>query len=1152
MSVGASSRGDRDSAPLLTSSNALSTPKPSPSLPRGSQRRQMTRPGRIRVVVRCRPLLPSTEADHTCHRIHIGEDDDSVVVNDVSGAGDARQFSFDRVLTPSAGQVDCFAEVAPLVDHVLDGYHATVFAYGQTGSGKTFTMDGLNYLPTKHGGSVVPDVNTPVEQHGIMPRTIQLLFDKVRERQRASAAEAEDADSDSTQSGEQFRIKCSFFQLYNERITDLLRPSTSVSNTINNGAVNSASGARQRGGGGGGLGNGEGLRLRWHHGDHFRVENLFVCECDSAEKMRAVLLSGIKEKVVSSHLMNQQSSRSHCVFTIYVEVRQASGREVVRRAELSLVDLAGSERLGLLARNPSAKLMRESIEINTSLLALGKVITALASGRGKSGAGKAGAASTGHVPYRDSKLTKLLKHALGGNSVTVMIACISPSDRYVEESVSTLLYAGRARNIENVPSVNEDPTTALIRQLREEVRQLKQELAYYRALATSSLAERERHVREVGGGGVHSSSNWAVASHVAAESSGVFQPASLPRSGEDDEQRALDPEAERLADSLLNACEMLRHLMTLNGQLRDAYDTIKSSMDAAEVREIQLNAENLALRERIEMLESIALNEEFAAVEEAVSSSPAPPEVEDASSSSTSGNEDREPTSRPPSTPHAADREKRAPLPLADRSEAPPTDTTPPAGQLPRRAEKKSTRSSSPSVVVEKMEAVVLEDVRVSRHRASPHPSPPSSGKQKQEPQPAEDPPRRPGVPPPRRSRSITRSQPSRKKSKRKHRRLARQLAAYEAKYRAPARTETYADYYGRGSRYAPLPPDVAPLITETVKEMKAVVQKLPASVVPSLVPSSLLAPGQFGTLAYCGASEEITELEARRRDREARRQVLLQRQTQLHAAIQIEIHRARDGGSGGTDSGSASASSMKPPPTAAASVASVYASSPAPPTSTRHHHRHRHHHSKATVAIPTDLHENSTVSGSRRSEAAVEGAGTWKSAPRHGAQPAEAVLGGTASPLPSSSHVVRESVGVRRSFQPSDTPTEANVTMRPPSLSRPFPLSLSDPFQRSSAEEAQHGLVPPEKRVTTAAPPAGWTAQTARGPSCTNTALSSQHPYATDGVNDTVSRYAVSGRTRERGGNVERTTGRGMDRLMEYLNHPTMSLPPRPSSARP
>ncbi|KAH9577358.1 Kinesin motor domain [Trypanosoma melophagium] len=400
----------------------------------------------LRVVVRCRPLIHG-EQDHTCSCIKLDAENGKVLVTGKKQE-ETRCFDFDRVLPPETQQRKVMDEVLPLIDHVLNGFHATVFAYGQTGSGKTYTVEGIDYLQ-RGTASLQPNTKTDPRQHGIVPRVIQLIFDRVRQLQMQDERA-------------RFQLRCSFYQIYNERVTDLLNPATTQAL-------------------------GSGLKIRWRCGDVFSVENLFLCECDHPEKMRRVFLAGAREKVMASHAMNRQSSRSHTVFTIYVTRRDSDSPEMSVKSEFSIVDLAGSEKLTMLARNPSASLVKESIEINASLLALGKVITALANGsklKGKKGA----LVDRLHIPYRDSKLTKLLKHALGGNSLTTMFACINPSDRYVDETLSTLLYAGRARNITNVPRVNEDPKNALIRQLRSELASMKKELAYYRSLCSKRTA----------------------------------------------------------------------------------------------------------------------------------------------------------------------------------------------------------------------------------------------------------------------------------------------------------------------------------------------------------------------------------------------------------------------------------------------------------------------------------------------------------------------------------------------------------------------------------------------------------------------------------------------------------------------------------------
>jgi hypothetical protein len=490
---------------------------------------------RVRVAVRCRPALMQ-EQGKPCGKVETNEVDNTVRV--VSSASNAKVFSFDTVIPETATQHDVFQNVIPMVDHALDGLHATVFAYGQTGSGKTFTMEGLEYV--KDGaGRPRPNLDTEKDRHGIIPRTIEVLFDRARQRMGSNA-------------NVQYRIAVSYMQLYNEKVTDLLNPN---------------------------LANSQLLKIRWNRNNKFTVDNLFHLECDNAEHTRELFLVGVKNKVMGSHAMNQQSSRSHCLFTFYITAYDPSDRDATVKSELTLVDLAGSEKLGMLSSDPSKLLVKESIEINASLLALGKVITALAN---------MGKGTASHVPYRDSKLTKLLQHSLGGNSMTMMLACISPLDAHCDETTSTLLYAGRARNITNDPHVNEDPRTALIRQLRTEIVSLKEQLAHYQQLCAAGLTASPVAVLAASSGQQLKGAN----------SNGGASPP--PSSAADRE----------LAEKLIASCEMLKHLIDVNKKLRDAVDSINALKAEADQKEVELQAENISLRERIEVLESIVLSGE--------------------------------------------------------------------------------------------------------------------------------------------------------------------------------------------------------------------------------------------------------------------------------------------------------------------------------------------------------------------------------------------------------------------------------------------------------------------------------------------------------------------------------------------------------------
>ena len=807
---------------------------------------------KVQVAVRCRPKLPH-EQHVPNSKIECNEVSNSISVSGSTSAGaqggTTKTFSFDKVIPETASQEDVFEYVAPMVEHALDGLHATVFAYGQTGSGKTFTMEGFDYAPAQNN-RLQPKEDTPASQHGVVPRLIQLVFDRARERMggRATADEADEFNGEGDEGTEggssdiRYKLKCSFVQLYNERVSDLLNPSSNLKNK-------------------------EGLKLRWTRNDQFVVENLYTFECSSPSQMREMFLQGVREKVMGSHHMNVQSSRSHCLFTIHVHSWDAHNPELVRKSELTLVDLAGSEKLALLSQNPSAQLLKESIEINTSLLALGKVITALAS-RGSKKQGANGA----HIPYRDSKLTKLLKHALGGNSMTIMIACINPLDPYVEESVSTLLYAGRARNITNEPTVNDDPRGALIRTLREEISTLKTELEYYRQLVQNGVVD-DKLAAQL-------SEKLAKANKETHEQRGAI-------SGDGSEGASQSSNELVLAEKLIDSCNILKNLMGVNGQLRKAFDELKAAKEKLEQREVAVNAENSALRERIEMLESIALRED-------------------------SDNDEGEGASQPvvvskPSTkksiPHQP-ADVSVPLasamgPNQDRSVHVAPKPQPPTSE---RHPPSSGRSTPPPDVPQRSSS--------TKRRASNEPAGSSSSV--------------PPQPQPHRSGSITRkpaAAPKPEKKKNSGGFYQQQLQAYANKYRNPTKAPSYEDYYGRasvrnplagpGGRYDSLGRQMDTTtttstnaqqlaITKKSQEVAALLSKLSRNLPEStmaLIPGSLQGDSNFGALDFGGTAAERSELEEKRRAREEKLRMLREQNQALGAKSYFDGPQSDGGG---------------------------------------------------------------------------------------------------------------------------------------------------------------------------------------------------------------------------------------------------------------
>lgn len=334
------------------------------------------------------------------------------------------KFTYDHVYHGSGpSEKALYAQcVEPLVRGLLGGYNATVLAYGQTGSGKTFTMG-----TARDASRDFASETSSREPLGVIPRVMRTLFERVA---------ALPGDTSVT-------IKVGFIEIHKEEIRDLLRPKSAVSLRDAPDGVTLV-GAREK-------------------------------EVRTIEEMATTLRDGSSARATAATGMNDRSSRSHAIFTIHVETSSAGAGAPgeATRAKMHLVDLAGSER----AKRTKAEgaRLQEGIQINKGLLALGNVISAL-------GDDKRRRAKGAHVPYRDSKLTRLLQDALGGNSRTVMVACVSPADANLDETLNTLKYANRARNIVNTPVVTFDenaPDAATrIAKLRRALAAARSEIAH--------------------------------------------------------------------------------------------------------------------------------------------------------------------------------------------------------------------------------------------------------------------------------------------------------------------------------------------------------------------------------------------------------------------------------------------------------------------------------------------------------------------------------------------------------------------------------------------------------------------------------------------------------------------------------------------------
>ncbi|CAK9084695.1 Kinesin-like protein KIF3A (Microtubule plus end-directed kinesin motor 3A) [Durusdinium trenchii] len=288
----------------------------------------------------------------------------------------------------------------------MDGYNGTIFAYGQTGTGKTHTMVGPAH----------PEAE---EEKGVIPRAFGHVFRNV------------DVGGNKT-----FLVRASYMEIYNEEIRDLLSKNP-----------------KQK------------LELKDHPDGGVYVKDLTVMIVKGVRDLQQVMEVGQKNRSVASTLMNNESSRSHSIFTVTVEILEKGldGQDHVRVGKMNMVDLAGSERQS--KTGATGDTLKEATKINMSLSALGNVISALVD------------AKTSFIPYRDSKLTRLLQDSLGGNTKTVMCTCIGPVDYNYDETMSTLRYAHRAKSIKNKPrTINEDPKDAMIREFQDEITRLKMQL----------------------------------------------------------------------------------------------------------------------------------------------------------------------------------------------------------------------------------------------------------------------------------------------------------------------------------------------------------------------------------------------------------------------------------------------------------------------------------------------------------------------------------------------------------------------------------------------------------------------------------------------------------------------------------------------------
>ncbi|KAG1673900.1 Kinesin-like protein KIF12 [Nymphon striatum] len=310
----------------------------------------------------------------------------------------------------------------PVQDYV---FACTAFAYGQTGSGKTYTLIGNQQDFTSNLNKSSRKISVK-KSPGLVQRTFAYLYRQLTKKQ-----------------DNQFVVHASYLEIYNETVIDLLNPCKSKH-----------------------------LQIRWSKEKGFYAENVFIVECEGPEDLESVLEEGIRNRIVKCHSMNENSSRSHTILTLNITSEMPDPDDpnvfIRRDGKLSLVDLAGSEKTK--KTNSKGETLVEANNINKSLLALGNCISALGDPKKRQG----------HIPFRDSILTKLLSDSLGGSGVTLMIACVSPSRNNAPETMNTLRYSFRAKRIKSKPVVVMDPRQQHLMSLKREIKLLKMENEYLR------------------------------------------------------------------------------------------------------------------------------------------------------------------------------------------------------------------------------------------------------------------------------------------------------------------------------------------------------------------------------------------------------------------------------------------------------------------------------------------------------------------------------------------------------------------------------------------------------------------------------------------------------------------------------------------------
>ncbi|DAZ99423.1 TPA: hypothetical protein N0F65_004056 [Lagenidium giganteum] len=365
----------------------------------------------IRVAVRCRPMN-EREIREQAKSCFVCDNGNAVLTN-LDNPAERYEFCYDHVYGCDTPQPQVFQDIGvPILDRAFGGYNGTIFAYGQTGSGKTFSMTGVGGHETLEG---------------LIPRMNKAIFERIKAEKQENPNKL-------------FLVECSFFEIYNEIIYDLLD--------------SSGNSKKNKGG----------LEIKEHSVLGIYVKDLQERVVESREEVIDLMAQGAGARTVGATQMNAESSRSHSIFIIKIHQKDSTDETKNIFAKINLVDLAGSERAA--STGAQGDRLKEGANINKSLSALGNVINALVE---VSRSGK-----KVFIPYRNSKLTRVLQESLGGNSLCSMLATLSPANINFPETLSTLKYASRAKSIKVNAKKNE--ASSQISQLNEEIAALKKKL----------------------------------------------------------------------------------------------------------------------------------------------------------------------------------------------------------------------------------------------------------------------------------------------------------------------------------------------------------------------------------------------------------------------------------------------------------------------------------------------------------------------------------------------------------------------------------------------------------------------------------------------------------------------------------------------------